>query len=141
MSTATARSRSKSIYDIGEFEGMDEYTALQKFITLYRDPKSVRTDDTGAQGADAGKGKKWWQFWRSGTAPTAQPASDPGAVPETWLDSDIRQGISSTEVESRRRRVGWNEITTEKTNLLKQFLSYFMGPILYGMLSQLLAII
>jgi H+-transporting ATPase len=133
MSTATARSRSKSIYDIGEFEGMDEYTALQKFITLYRDPKSVRTDDTGAQGADAGKGKKWWQFWRSGTAPTAQPASDPGAVPETWLDSDIRQGISSTEVESRRRRVGWNEITTEKTNLLKQFLSYFMGPILYVM--------
>jgi H+-transporting ATPase len=48
------------------------------------------------------------------------------------LDTDINQGISESEVDNRRRRFGWNELTTEKTNWLKQFLSYFQGPILYG---------
>lgn len=48
------------------------------------------------------------------------------------LDTDIRQGLFTNDVEARRRRFGWNEISTEKTNWLKQFLSYFMGPILWG---------
>ncbi|KAF2660807.1 plasma-membrane proton-e [Lophiostoma macrostomum CBS 122681] len=128
---ASTATRSKSVSSIRAFEGMDEYTALQKFITLYRDPRSVRVDD-GANAADAGKGKRWWQFWRSGTSPAAQP-KDPGVVPDGWLDTDIRQGMTTHEAEERRKRVGWNEITTEKTNLLKQFLSYFMGPILWVM--------
>jgi H+-transporting ATPase len=51
------------------------------------------------------------------------------------LNTDISQGIASSEVESRRRRFGWNELSTEKTNFLKQFLSYFQGPILYGTIS------
>lgn len=56
------------------------------------------------------------------------------------LNSDIRQGITTHEVENRRKRFGYNELATEKTNLLKQFLSYFQGPILYIMeLAALLA--
>jgi H+-transporting ATPase len=51
---------------------------------------------------------------------------------EQLLNTDINHGISGSEVETRRRRFGWNELTTEKTNWLKQFLSYFQGPILYG---------
>lgn len=49
------------------------------------------------------------------------------------LETDIRQGITGHEVENRRRRFGWNELSTEKTNWIKQFLSYFQGPILYVM--------
>lgn len=55
-------------------------------------------------------------------------------MPEEMLCTDIMHGISASEVDNRRRRFGWNEITTEKTNLFKQFLSYFTGPILYGMI-------
>ena len=53
-------------------------------------------------------------------------------VPDEWLNADIKQGISESDVESRRKRFGWNEITTEKENLFIKFLSFFTGPILYG---------
>jgi hypothetical protein len=48
------------------------------------------------------------------------------------LETDIKQGISSHEVETRRKRYGWNEITTEKENLFIKFLGFFTGPVLYG---------
>lgn len=53
-------------------------------------------------------------------------------MPEDWLEADIKQGISNHDVESRRKRFGWNEITTEKENLFIKFLSFFTGPVLYG---------
>lgn len=119
----------------GNIEDLDEYTALQKYISTYRDPKAAAADDAEGQqkdAADAGKGKAWWQFWRSGTSSNAK-GSDPGVVPEELLEADIKQGISNHDVESRRKRFGWNEITTEKENLFIKFLSFFTGPILYGM--------
>ena len=48
------------------------------------------------------------------------------------LEADIKQGITSHEVEVRRKRYGWNEITTEKENLFLKFLGFFTGPVLYG---------
>lgn len=53
------------------------------------------------------------------------------------LEADIKQGISSHEVEQRRKRYGWNEITTEKENLFIKFLGFFTGPVLYGKFSPL----
>jgi magnesium-transporting ATPase (P-type) len=53
-------------------------------------------------------------------------------VPEEWLQADIKQGISNSDVEHRRKRFGWNEITTEKENMFIKFLMFFTGPILYG---------
>jgi len=118
----------------GNIEDLDEYTALQKYISTYRDPKAAATDDAEGQNkdaADAGKGKAWWQFWRSGTSANAK-GSDAGVVPEDMLEADIKQGLSNHDVESRRKRFGWNEISTEKENLFIKFLSFFTGPILYG---------
>lgn len=40
---------------------IDEYTALQKYISTYRDPKTVDPDAPDANAKDAGKGKAWWQ--------------------------------------------------------------------------------
>jgi H+-transporting ATPase len=125
MSTATGRSRSKSIYDVSALEGMDEYTALDKFITLYRDQRPAEN-----QTAAAVKRPKWWQIWKS--EPTAAELGHEVTVPADWLDTDLRNGLTSHDVDLRRRRYGWNEITTEKVNFLKQFLSYFTGPVLYG---------
>lgn len=109
----------------------DEYTALQKYISTYRDPKAHDAEAAEANAADAGKGKPWYAFWRSGNSANATTA-DPGFVPEEMLEADIKQGISSHEVETRRKRYGWNEITTEKENLFIKFLGFFTGPVLYG---------
>ena len=76
------------------------------------------------------------QFWRSGNSEQATD-KDAGVVPEEWLEADIKQGLSNQDVESRRKRFGWNEITTEKENLFLKFLGFFTGPVLYGKSPQL----
>ncbi|KAK8152636.1 hypothetical protein IWX90DRAFT_393491 [Phyllosticta citrichinensis] len=114
---------------VDEYEGLDEYAALQKFITTYRDPKAAEAE--GAEEGDVTAPKKpWWAFWRSnkGTA-----TADSGVVPPAWLEADINQGITDGDVQSRRKRFGWNEISTEKENLFLKFLGFFQGPVLYTM--------
>jgi len=109
----------------------DEYTALQKYISTYRDPKA---HDPNAEVAEDDVKQPWYKFGSKKKAAGA----DPGAVPEEMLEADIKQGISSAEVEQRRKRYGWNEITTEKENLFIKFLGFFTGPVLYGKLTLLL---
>lgn len=53
---SSAAERQKSIVSMTEFEGMDEYTALQKYILFYRDPRAG-----GHHQEEAPKKKKWWQ--------------------------------------------------------------------------------
>nr|POE54543.1 plasma membrane atpase 1 [Quercus suber] len=111
----------------GNIEDLDEYTALQKYISTYRDPKAAAEDEGEKKDS---KPKKSWQFWKSNKA--ADETQDV-TVPEEWLDADIKQGISNQDVEARRKRFGFNEITTEKENLFIKFLMFFTGPILYVM--------
>ena len=59
-----------------EFEGMDEYTALQKYILFYRDTR------TNPHAEQTQKKKAWWQFWKSGSPTAATPIQDAGAVPD-----------------------------------------------------------
>ena len=103
----------------------DEYTALQKYISTYRDPKA---HDPNAEVIEDDVKQPWYKFGSKKKAAGA----DPGAVPDEMLEADIKQGISSAEVEQRRKRYGWNEITTEKENLFIKFLGFFTGPVLYG---------
>jgi H+-transporting ATPase len=120
-----------------DWDELDEYRALQKYIAAYRDPRAVGTDDEEGQqkdAADAKKGGPWWAFWRRGTSKQAKP-QDPGVVPEDWLDTNIKRGVSAQDVENRRRQFGFNELTTEKENMFLKFLSYFTGPILYSQYS------
>lgn len=131
ISSGRRGSRRESLYP-EDYDELDEYTALQKFIVSYRDPKTAAVTDeaSAAQLAeDVKKSRPWWAFWRSGGA----GASAEGAVvPPEWLDTDMHKGISSSDVEVRRRRFGFNELTTEKENLFVKFLGFFTGPILYG---------
>ncbi|KAK7526379.1 E1-E2 ATPase-domain-containing protein [Phyllosticta citriasiana] len=117
---------------VDEYEGLDEYAALQKFITTYRDPKAAEAE--GAEEGDVTAAKKpWWAFWRSSKG---SGAADSGVVPPAWLEADINQGITESDVQSRRKRFGWNEIVTEKENLFLKFLGFFRGPVLYSKLPQ-----
>ena len=106
---------------------LDEYGQLVKYIATYRDGR--RKSTASALGLeDDGKKKPWWKFW------SAKAAKDDGnfETPDDWIETDIKLGLRSTDVEARRKKTGWNELTTEKENLFLKFLSYFTGPILYG---------
>ena len=109
-----------------------EYANLIRYISTYRDrrfskaPSQVSGDDV----ADASEKKKapFYKRWFTNS-------SGPGElfeVPEEWLNTDIKAGLTSAEVEARRRKSGWNELATEKENMFLKFVGYFRGPILYG---------
>lgn len=109
-----------------------EYANLIRYISTYRDrrfskaPSQVSGDDV----ADATKGtsKPWYKrMFSSGSGP-----GELFAVPEEWLNTDIKAGLTHAEVENRRKRTGFNELATEKENMFLKFIGYFRGPILYG---------
>jgi hypothetical protein len=68
--------RQKSIVSMTEFEGMDEFTALQKYILFYRDTR------TNPHAEKTTKKKAWYEFWKSGSPTAAAPVEDSGAVPD-----------------------------------------------------------
>ncbi|KAI1738234.1 E1-E2 ATPase-domain-containing protein [Xylaria scruposa] len=120
--------------DMGEFE------ALDRFITTYEQERRASLASTQRSATK----RKWWQFWKS-SKPTVQAAEPPSATigkpPDSWLDTDIRTGIASSQVEERRKRFGWNELVSEKEDMLAKIFGYFTGPILYVMeLAALLAV-
>lgn len=111
-------------------ENLSEYAALDRYISTYR--------EDGGRGADEDPNAKarripWWKFWKSAPpTSTEELPEEKELFPDSWLDSDIHAGIPDTEIDARRRRMGWNELTSEKENPVMKFLSYFTGPILYG---------
>jgi H+-transporting ATPase len=109
-----------------------EYANLIRYISTYRDrrfskaPSQASEQDVG----DATKeGKKPGFF---GSLLGKKEATTLYEVPEEWLNTDIKAGLTSAEVENRRRKTGFNELTTEKENMFVKFIGYFRGPILYG---------
>ncbi|GIK01216.1 hypothetical protein Aspvir_005248 [Aspergillus viridinutans] len=111
-----------------ENEGnLDEYTALNRYISTARDGRRGSTSSAGARSIQEKK-KPWYAFWRKDT----ETAGD-FFCPDEWLETDLRTGLPSSEIEMRRKKGGWNELTTEKTNFFVQFIGYFRGPILYVM--------
>lgn len=107
---------------------MGEYGNLVRYISTYRDGRRASTiggDD------DEPKKKHWWSRKVGGAGGEAFE------TPEEWLMTDMKSGLKSHDVEGRRKKTGWNELTTEKENMFLKFLSYFTGPILYGKLNWL----
>lgn len=103
-----------------------EYGNLVRYISTYRDGRRMSQASSLASIEEAEKKKKWWQKKSKG------PGGEGFETPEEWLTTDIRQGLRAQDVDSRRKKTGWNELTTEKENMFLKFLSYFTGPILYG---------
>ena len=104
-------------------ENMGEYGNLVRYISTYKDGRRGSTVSSIVN--DEEPKKKFWQKKSKGTDGVFD-------TPDEWLNTDMKQGISDHDVETRRKKTGWNELTTEHTNLFIQFLSYFQGPILYG---------
>lgn len=108
---------------------LDEYSALNRYISTARDGRRGSTSSAGNRSQDEKK-KPWWKF--------GGKKSDEGGegfvIPDEWHDTDMHSGLGASEIEARRKKAGWNELTTEKTNFFIQFIGYFRGPILYGKL-------
>ena len=108
-----------------------EYANLIRYISTYRDRRfSKAPSQASGEGGDASKPKKKSFFARMFGG--GKGAGELFGVPEEWLLTDVHQGLTSAEVELRRKKTGFNELTTEKENLFLKFLGYFRGPILYG---------
>ena len=93
----------------------EEYTNLVRYISTFRDGR--RKSTASELGMDDEPAKRpWYAPWkgRGGKKKGPEGAFE---VPDDWLDSELRQGLSNTEVENRRKKTGWNELTTEKENL------------------------
>jgi H+-transporting ATPase len=107
---------------------LDEYSALNRYISTARDGRRGSTSSAGALSAAGEKKPPFWKFW----AKQGDGVEEGWQAPEEWLETDLRAGLSSSDIEPRRKKCGWNELVTEKTNIFIQFIGYFRGPILYG---------
>ncbi|KAI1378956.1 plasma-membrane proton-e [Hypoxylon crocopeplum] len=120
---------------------LNEYEALDRFITNF---DVERRASLASAMSRKRKMPKWWQFWKSRKGELEEEAPEPtevGKPPDSWLDTDIHAGLTSQQVDERRRRFGYNELVAEKENMIAKVLSYFQGPILYVMeLAALLAV-
>lgn len=106
-------------------DNLDEFTRLVKFTSTYRE-----RDETDVAGVIT-ENRVWYAPWKKRRYRwTYHPAS--AAYPEEWLMTDIREGLSEDTVNKRRQSAGFNELAAEKTNPFRRALSYFQGPILYG---------
>lgn len=121
-------------FDVGGLGGAnDEYSNLIRYISTYRDGRRKSTISLGSKAEDMNDQKiPGWKFWarkpKDGSAST-----EAFQVPEEWMNTGMSEGLTEGEVENRRKKTGWNELTTEKENMFLKFLGYFQGPILYGM--------
>jgi H+-transporting ATPase len=113
--------------EAGDSADAGEYGNLVRFISNYKDGRRASIAASSVQ--EESKKKHWWSKSKS-------DGSDTFDTPEEWLTTDWKHGLRASDVEARRRKTGWNELTTEETNLFIQFLSYFQGPILYGQFPQ-----
>jgi len=109
----------------GQNEEVGEYGDLVRYISQYKDGR--RSSVGGVSVYDDTPKKKWYQFGKKSTG-----ADGNFDTPEDWLNTDWKQGLTAHDVEQRRKKTGWNELTTEKENMFLKFLSFFTGPILYG---------
>lgn len=54
-------------------------------------------------------------------------------VPEELLQTDPSYGLTSDEVQKRRKKYGLNQMAEEKENMVVKFLMFFIGPIQFVM--------
>lgn len=105
---------------------LDEYSQLIQFISNYRDENQVVEEE---EDDEQGQKAPWYAPWKKGKKGGSEGAF---VAPDSWLHTDLKQGLPSSEIENRRKKAGWNEITAEKENMLLKFIGFFRGPVLYG---------
>ncbi|KAJ7834384.1 plasma-membrane proton-e [Mycena olivaceomarginata] len=112
-----------------KYEG-EEYDVLLRYAKDQAElaSKGGTEEDEDEEGEGQRK-RVWYAPWR-----TVKVESDKERkIPADWLQTDMKQGLSDSDVETRRKEFGFNELQSPKENQLLKFISYFRGPILYTM--------
>lgn len=130
----------QSTSKVDDRQGTDEYTALDRYISTLRDSRRLSSISQINGNLPREDRVPWWAPWRHVTRRLKGKEDDSDesgedmafAVPDEWLNTTIHDGLKGDDVEKRRKKSGWNELTAEKENMFLKFLSYFQGPILYG---------
>lgn len=126
VGNAAAEDRRISIAVNEKEQELDEYSNLVRYISTYRDTKGGAAVADEQEDYDEKK-RPWYAFWRKEAGP--QGAIE---IPAEWLETDIFRGLTSDEVEKRRRKTGFNELADIKENMFLKFIGFFRGPVLYG---------
>ena len=112
----------------------DEYGQLIAFI---RAQKQKGGDDEGMNdGSRVVKKRNWLMPWKVREVRVNKNGEEETVaqkVPESWLETDIHQGVSESDVPRRRAMFGYNELESPHENLVLKFIGFFRGPILYVM--------
>lgn len=109
-----------------DYANLDEYGKLVKYVSTFHDAGAEEEE------GEVSQKRLWYAPWKKRKVHIKRVEDIAGRFPDDWLITDIREGLSSEEVNQRRRRSGWNELVSEKENPIAKVLSYFQGPILYG---------
>lgn len=118
----------------------DEYIALDRYISTLRGSRRRSSISQIDENVTSPGRIPWWAPWRHVLRRVKRKEDDSDdsgkdkgfTVPDTWLNTTIHDGLKGDEVQQRRKKTGWNELTAEKENMFLKFLGYFQGPILYG---------
>lgn len=112
--------------DTAPAENLDEYAALVRYVATYRDG-NANEEEAEADPEAEEKPIPKWKFWAK------KESHGTFTVPESWLSTDMKTGLPAAEIDHRRKKAGYNELSSETTNFFVQFLGYFRGPVLYTM--------
>ena len=111
----------------------DEYTDLVNFIRAQKHKGGEeQEEDTGR----VIKKRDWlmpWKTYQVRVNKNGEEETVDAKVPASWLETDIFQGISESDVHARRAQFGFNELESPHENQIIKFIGFFRGPILYVM--------
>ncbi|WVR09316.1 plasma-membrane proton-efflux P-type ATPase [Kwoniella sp. DSM 27419] len=107
----------------------EEYDVLLRYVEDQKNKlKNKKDDDDDGDEKDVKYTRKWYSPWKK-----VKVEQGTKKVPPEWLETDRTKGLSSSEIEERRKHSGYNELESPNENQFVKFLSYFRGPILYVM--------
>ncbi|EGF34506.1 hypothetical protein AAULH_14306, partial [Lactobacillus helveticus MTCC 5463] len=82
-------------------EELEEYQGLVKFVSTYRDEKDITAEREDQD--ETAKKVPWYKFWVK-----AATTGEGFVVPDSWLTTNMKTGLTAHEVELRRKKVGYN---------------------------------
>lgn len=87
-------------------DGSDEYTRLLKFIDIEAKKAERGRDQYDGEDEEQEMRRLWYMPWKKVVVKSATARK----VPQSWLETDMSQGLSDSEVIDRRARFGYNEL-------------------------------
>lgn len=105
----------------------DEYSNLLRFV----DEEAKRAKRGGDDGEDDGLTKKrvrkWYAPWSVDeytVDKNGEVVQGKKTVPSSWLETDMQQGLSDSDVTTRRGDFGYNELESAHENMFLKFLRF-----------------